>query len=107
MPDIDDIATRIFADVQTVPIAGPVIVHGDICAENILVDTEGRLLALLDWGFLSSSGHPIFDIAVAASIYDIDSAHANEHREELIVSMGGLCHCDRDDLGSGLACTRS
>lgn len=47
------------------------VVHGDLFPGNILVETSGKLSAVLDWGFLTTEGDPAFDAAVAASIFDM------------------------------------
>jgi hypothetical protein len=52
------------------------VVHGDMIPANILVDSENRPTAVLDWGFFTSEGDPVFDGAVAASIFDMYSSSA-------------------------------
>jgi hypothetical protein len=47
------------------------VIHGDMIPANILVDASGSPRAVLDWGFLTTEGDPVFDAAVAASIFDM------------------------------------
>lgn len=56
----------------------PALVHGDLIPGNILVDDDLGVLAVLDFGFLSTAGDPAFDAAVTASIYDMYSPSARE-----------------------------
>ncbi|WP_344639631.1 phosphotransferase family protein [Kitasatospora cystarginea] len=59
------------------------VVHGDLCAENILVDDDLRPVALLDFGFLSTVGDPAFDASVAAGILDMYGPAAREVDDRL------------------------
>jgi len=47
------------------------IVHGDICPENILVDDNFHITALIDWSFFSTAGDNAFEAAVSAGIFDM------------------------------------
>ena len=47
------------------------VVHGDLFGENILAGDDGRPLAVLDFGFLTTAGDPRFDAAIAACILDM------------------------------------
>ncbi|MET8307132.1 phosphotransferase [Micromonospora sp. NPDC005173] len=52
------------------------VVHGDMILGNILVNDAGGPTAVLDWGFLTTEGDPVFDASVAASIFDMYGEHA-------------------------------
>jgi aminoglycoside phosphotransferase (APT) family kinase protein len=52
------------------------VIHGDLFAGNILADDEGRPLAVLDFGFLSTAGDARFDAAIAANIMNMYAADA-------------------------------
>jgi aminoglycoside phosphotransferase (APT) family kinase protein len=54
------------------------VVHGDLIPANILVDDAGCPSAVLDWGFLTTEGDPVFDAAVAASVFDMYGESALE-----------------------------
>ncbi|MEV4950313.1 phosphotransferase [Streptomyces sp. NPDC053755] len=59
------------------------VIHGDLILGNILVDDAGTPTAVLDWGFFSTEGDPVFDAAVAASIFDMYGEHALETELDL------------------------
>jgi Ser/Thr protein kinase RdoA (MazF antagonist) len=52
------------------------VVHGDMILGNILVNDAGTPTAVLDWGFFTTEGDPVFDASVAASIFDMYGEHA-------------------------------
>ncbi|UED86777.1 phosphotransferase family protein [Streptomyces profundus] len=52
------------------------LLHGDLVPPNLLVDDELRVASVLDFGFLSTVGDPVFDLAVTASVYDMYSPAA-------------------------------
>lgn len=63
------------------------VIHGDMILANILIDDGGRPRAVLDWGFLTTEGDPVFDAAVAASIFNMyggDALETELHLYELI-----------------------
>lgn len=59
------------------------VVHGDLCLPNILVDTAGRVRAVLDWGFLSTRGDHAFDASTFAGFFDMYGPAARQHDDEL------------------------
>ncbi|WP_432540734.1 phosphotransferase family protein [Kineococcus sp. SYSU DK002] len=50
--------------------------HGDICPENVLVDDDCRLTAVLDWGFLTLLADPALEMALTSSFFDMYGPHA-------------------------------
>jgi serine/threonine protein kinase len=46
-------------------------VHGDLCPENILLDEQGKVTAVLDWGMMSLFGDSVFDASFACGIYNM------------------------------------
>jgi len=48
----------------------PCIAHGDLRCDNMIFDTENRVVALLDWE-LATSGHPVSDLSYLAMPYFI------------------------------------
>ena len=63
MPDLDDLAARLAAQI---PDSGPAtIVHGDFRLDNTMLDPRepGRILAVLDWE-MSTVGHPLADLGL-------------------------------------------
>ncbi len=82
--DVDAILIRAVTALRELPRVAPGVIHGDICTENILVDPVTlEPTALIDFGFLTASGDPIFDAVVATLIYDMYSPLAAESRREL------------------------
>jgi aminoglycoside phosphotransferase (APT) family kinase protein len=62
-------ARALWAGVVDLPVdAGPVWVHGDLHARNLLVE-DGRLAAVIDWGDLTS-GDPATDLAAAWLLFE-------------------------------------
>jgi hypothetical protein len=53
-------------------------IHGDLCPQNILVDDACHPTAVLDFGFLSTAGDPLFDASIAAGIYNMYGPRASE-----------------------------
>lgn len=68
------------------------IVHGDICQENLMVDRAGRLVAVLDWGFLTTAGDNAFDASTAAAFFDMYGPDARRHDDALTDRFVALGH---------------
>lgn len=74
------------------------VIHGDLFPGNILVDDVGGVAAVLDWGFLTTEGDPVFDAAVAASIFDMYGPAALETELNLYSRMQERLGCSREAL---------
>jgi Phosphotransferase enzyme family len=59
------------------------VVHGDLVPENILVDSRGKVLAVLDWSFFTVTGDNTFDASTGAGIFDMYGPRAREHDQAL------------------------
>jgi aminoglycoside phosphotransferase (APT) family kinase protein len=57
--------------------AAPALVHGDLVPMNVHVE-DGRVVAVLDLGFLTTVGDPALDAALTASIFDM---YGPRHRQ--------------------------
>jgi len=78
VPEFDTRYARLLvalAEVDPVPAS---VVHGDLFAENILVDDAGRPVAVLDFGFLTTAGDPRIDVAITAAIMNMYGPYALE-----------------------------
>jgi hypothetical protein len=71
VPGFDDMARRLLELVAGLPADRLGLMHGDLIPGNILVDDALRPVGILDFGFLSTIGDPVFDAAVTASIFDM------------------------------------
>lgn len=71
IPTIDKLATTLGARLSALDAGPDGLIHGDLIPANILVDDDGRVTAVLDFGFFSTVGAPAFDAAVAADIFDM------------------------------------
>ena len=67
----DALVERLVRSLGQLPPGRLQLVHGDICPPNLLVDADGRVSALLDWGFFTTAGDNAFDAATAAGFYDM------------------------------------
>jgi serine/threonine protein kinase len=84
IPDFDERRSAILnAIVQLDQSLSSALIHGDICPENILVDNNGRVVALVDFGFLSSAGDPMFDASIAACITEMYGPHHADHELQM------------------------
>ncbi|WP_437058014.1 phosphotransferase family protein [Streptomyces sp. enrichment culture] len=74
------------------------VIHGDLIPANILADDAGSPTAVLDWGFLTTEGDPVFDAAVAASVFDMYGESALETELGLYERIEERLGCQRDAL---------
>ena len=71
VPAIANLAATLAARLRAMDAGSDGLIHGDLIPANILVDDEGDIAAVLDFGFFSTVGAPAFDAAVAAAIFDM------------------------------------
>ena len=76
LPDFDRRYARLQTRLGTLPSSVDTVIHGDLFGGNILVDEQGRPLAVLDFGFLTTAGDPRMDAAITASIMNMYGPHA-------------------------------
>lgn len=82
---LDDTRCRLLRDIVeqmgrwTAP---PVLNHGDMRLKNVLVDEEGRIVALIDWEDARSYPPPCWDLALALHDLSIDA------KESLVEGYG-------------------
>lgn len=80
---VEDLDRKVAALLRRLPeadSAARVAVHGDLCPGNVLVTGGPTVSAVLDWGFFSTEGDPVFEAAVTAALVDMygDEALATE-----------------------------
>ena len=67
------------------------LIHGDFFPGNLLVDQEGQIAALLDFGLLTMVGDPLFDIATGWVFFDMyDELRANVRARYLALILERL-----------------
>lgn len=76
VPDFDRRYARILEKLAALDRVSTTLIHGDLFGENILVDEALRPLAVLDFGFLSTSGDPRLDASITAVIMNMYGPHA-------------------------------
>lgn len=88
LPELDHIAAHVVDRLADLQAAKPCLVHGDLIPANILVDNTSRLVAVLDFGFMSTIGDPAFDAAITASVYDMYGPCAMQNETTLEIAIG-------------------
>ncbi len=94
LPDLDSLLAGTVATLRGLTPAEPRLVHGDLIAANVLTE-DGRAMALIDFGFLTTVGDPAFDAAVAASCFDMWDREAEMSRTRSIrrsSTCSGMTH---------------
>lgn len=76
VPDLDELVEAVRAFLRRRDAVALTLVHGDLCGVNILVDEGLRPSAVIDFGFLSSSGDPAFDASVTSAIFNMYGKYA-------------------------------
>jgi aminoglycoside phosphotransferase len=87
LPEASRLVERIGGAVMSLPQPPEAIVHGDLCGVNVLVDDAVEPLAVLDWGFLSTSADPRFEAAVSAGIFNMYGPHARAIEDQLVAAF--------------------
>jgi aminoglycoside phosphotransferase (APT) family kinase protein len=82
--DFDAKHARARVQLERLPEVPMRAIHGDLVPENIMVDADGRPVAVLDWGFLSTGGDPAFEAGLAAALFDMYGPGAREAEEDLL-----------------------
>jgi aminoglycoside phosphotransferase (APT) family kinase protein len=69
LPGMDQLHDRLATSIPASP--APTIVHGDYRLDNVLVDPEDRITAVLDWE-MSTLGDPLTDLALLVAYAERD-----------------------------------
>ncbi len=84
VPNLEDTVDQVLSLLMSLNVPHVGVVHGDVCTPNVLVDVDTVTpLALLDFGFLTTSADPLFDATIATLIYDMYSSRTAATRESL------------------------
>lgn len=65
---------------------GTQAIHGDLCPENSLLNADGQVSAVLDWGFLSLFGDSALDASVACGVYNMYGPH-HRHIDDVFLAV--------------------
>ena len=98
VPDFDEIYSRTVHHLIELPVTRAQAVHGDLCPENILLDEEGKVTAVLDWGFLSLFGDSAFDASVACGVYNMYGPHHRDLDEAFLLACQARLGYSRERL---------
>lgn len=83
VPDFDRRYARVVQRLTALDRVPSAVIHGDLFAENILVDENARPCSVLDFGFMSTAGDPRLDAGVTAVIMNMYGPHAPAIAESL------------------------
>jgi hypothetical protein len=87
LPDAPRLVEQIGSALTSLPRPPEAIVHGDLCAVNVLVDDALEPRAVLDWGFLSTAADPRFEAAVSAGIFNMYGPHARTIEDQIVAAL--------------------
>ncbi len=82
LADVDDVAALTVDALLGLDPVAPSLVHGDLIAANVLA-RDAHAAAIIDFGFMTTAGDPLFDVAITASIFDMYGPRACEVEHEL------------------------
>ena len=92
--DVSDFERKVqqMTTILTQPYTGSLrLVHGDFFPGNLLVDAGRRVTALLDFGFMTHYGDPLFDVATGWVFFDMyDELRANLRERLLAIILERL-----------------
>lgn len=96
LPDLDPLIAALSQRLERLPREPDRIVHGNLCAPNILATDQGEPTAVLDWGFCTTAADPLFDVSTAAGFYDMYGPRAREFDDALLARWAGESGADRE-----------
>lgn len=82
LPDVDAVLGNTIEALHGLDHAVPTLMHGDLIAANVMT-SGGHASAVLDFGFMTTAGDPLFDVAITASIFDMYGPRARETERTL------------------------
>ncbi len=92
VPGFDWLYKRTVHHLLKVRLEATQAVHGDLCPENILLDADGDVTAVLDWGFLSLFGDAALDASIACGVYNMYGPHRRRLDEMFLTDCEALGH---------------
>jgi aminoglycoside phosphotransferase (APT) family kinase protein len=99
-PAVEDFASLSAALVARIPEVDSGrrnVIHGDLVPSNLLVSDGPTVDAVLDWGFFSTEGDPVFEAAVAGAVFDMygdDALDTEMAMYDLIIEALGYSRTD-------------
>jgi Phosphotransferase enzyme family len=94
LPDFPKRYLSLRARLVTLDEVPDTVLHGDLFGANIHVDDDARPVAMLDFGFMTTSGDPRFDAAVTAGVMNMYGPHARRITASLTAELA--CRLDYD-----------
>jgi aminoglycoside phosphotransferase (APT) family kinase protein len=98
VPGFDGIWKSVQATLLQPSTSGRYAVHGDLVPPNILLGDDQEVSAVLDWGFLSHAGDPVFETAVTSCIFDMYGPHHRRIDDMLMARCVADLGDDRERL---------
>jgi Phosphotransferase enzyme family len=98
VPDFDWIFQRTIIHLLELRANEMQAVHGDLCPENILLDAEGKVTAVLDWGMMSLFGDSVLDASIASGIYNMYGPHHRQIDEMFLTACEARLGYSREQL---------
>jgi hypothetical protein len=95
--DFASLSSALVARIPEVDSGRRNVVHGDLVPSNLLVSEGPTIEAVLDWGFFSTEGDPVFEAAVAGAVFDMygdDALHTEMTMYDLIEDALGYSRTD-------------
>lgn len=89
LPDFDIRCAGVLEKLAALDSVPDTVIHGDLFAENILVDDKVRPVAVLDFGFLTTAGDPRLDAAITAAIINMYGPHGPANVPALTSQIAG------------------
>ena len=82
---------------KKVRVSSPALIHGDYCPENVLVDENGLVTGVIDFGFSGVMGDYRYDLATAWRFMDMYDQCGYPYKDWFIASVEKMNPLNRED----------
>ena len=87
--EMETLTAKIFAWLKTLPVTQNSLLHGDFFPANTLVNEEGTITAVLDFGTFTALGDPLYDIGLgwmfADMYHDVQHLDTKQYVGDLVM----------------------